>query len=124
MEEMREDRSAWDRAWSSMPHREMLTWHAATVAVITEYDQKQPIVRITISEDPMEFVDKCHRPIMYCPLCGSDTSASDRVAASIHPTIDLGPGFGIRAVAMHAVWVHSRCLNGCPTINEVTPIPW
>jgi hypothetical protein len=123
-EEMPEDRSAWDRAWSSMTHREMHTWHAATIDAIIEDDQKLPIVRITISEDPNEFVDKCHRPVLLCPLCGLDTSASERVAASIHPTLYVGPQFGEYATIMYAVWAHARCLNECPAISEATPIPW
>lgn len=102
----------------------MLTWHPATIDEIIANDQKLPIVRITISEDPREFADKCHRPVTRCPLCGLDTSASERVAASIHPTMYLGPRFGERAVILYAVWVHSGCLNECPTINEATPIPW
>jgi hypothetical protein len=126
IEEMHEDRSDWDRAWSSMPHREILAWHAATVEAIIENDPKKPmgVIRVTISEDPKQFADKCHRPNTLCPICGFDTSTSDRVAASLHPTIDLGPRLGTRSITMYAVWTHARCLNECPSTCDPTPIPW
>lgn len=126
IEEMHEDRSGWDRAWSSMAHREILAWHAATVDAIIENDPKKPVgvIRVTISEDPTEFADRCHRPIALCPICGSDTSTQNRVAASLHPTLDLGPRLGTRPIATYAVWTHAGCLNQCPSISHPTPIPW
>ncbi|MFO0942963.1 MAG: hypothetical protein U0930_19675 [Pirellulales bacterium] len=123
---MQEDRIDWDHAWSSMPHREILVWHSATVEAIIERDSKQPlgIVRVTISEDPREFAGKCQRPNATCPICGSETSTSDRIAASIHPTIDFGSRLGVRAIAMYPVWAHTRCLIEYPRISDPTPIPW
>src|SRR5258708_17683755 len=112
-----EDRTEWDRAWSSVPHRGIPEITKIDLSGRTIYDFGE-IAAATISEAPAEYLDKLYIAITLCPICGKATAENlDRVVVSIHVTFarSLNLGFG--------AWAHRKCLDDCPLIDEPTPIP-
>jgi hypothetical protein len=114
-----EDRTEWDRAWSSMPNRRILD--------VTKGDFEKmlggkagDILTVTICEVPKQFADKLYIENALCPVCGESTeNDSSRVVASVSPSfVNFIRGIGA------AAWVHQKCLDMCPLIDEPTPIPW
>jgi hypothetical protein len=112
-----DDRTAWDRAWASMPHRRLLA--PPKVAVSDSFVASfGKIVSVTISADPAAYSEKNWRQSEVCPVCGTTTAGKDRLAASLHPTFENGFSYGL------GVWVHPSCFENCPDAEEPTPIPW
>jgi hypothetical protein len=112
-----DDRTAWDRAWASMPHRRLVEPPKIDVAgsLASGFGE---VVSVTISEDPPEYSDKPGRHSEICPVCGAPTDGTKRLPASLHPTLANGFTYGL------CVWVHSACFESCPDAKEPTPIPW
>jgi len=112
-----DDRTAWDEAWASMPHRRLLA--PPQVDVSSSFGRAfGELVSVTISEDPPEYSDKPWRKSETCPVCGATTAGTNRLAASLHPTFanDFSYSMG--------VWVHQSCFEKCPDAETPTPIPW
>jgi hypothetical protein len=111
------DRTDWDQAWASMPHRRLRT-PPAPDALGSVYSGFGEIVGATISEDPPAFSQVAFRPSETCPVCGTTTAGTERMPATLHPTFASGfsGGFG--------VWTHRSCFDTCPHAEEPTPVPW
>jgi hypothetical protein len=75
-------------------------------------------VSATISEDSREFSSKSWRASEQCVICGITTTETDRLPATLHPTIAHGACFAI------GVWVHHSCFQQCAEAGIPTPIPW
>jgi len=113
-----EDRTVWDLAWSSMPHRRILDVSKFDFVKVSGLDPGE-VVTVTIAEAPMEHLQKMYVSTPICPICGKSTEAeSDRVAVGFYPRFTRISRLGF------AGWAHKKCLDVCPLIDEPTPIPW
>jgi hypothetical protein len=111
------DRAEWDQAWSSMPHRRLLTPPKMEVASRLGLDWGA-VVSVPIAEDPPQFSNQGRRRSEDCPVCGATTVGAQRLPARLLPTFANGPGF------FFSVWVHRSCFEGCSDAGEPAPIPW
>lgn len=112
-----DDRTAWNQAWASMPHRRLLAPPKIDVAGIFGSSFGE-VVSVTISENPPEYSDKPWRPSETCPVCGATTGGTRRLPACLHTAFANGFSYGL------GVWVHQSCFESCPDAEEPTPIPW
>src|SRR5262249_29131154 len=82
-----EDRTAWNQAWGSMPHRRLLTQPKVDVfgRKVDVPSRSGPgvdeLVEITISENPPEYSDRVWRQSEICPVCGEATVETARLPA-------------------------------------------
>jgi hypothetical protein len=115
-----DDRTVWDRAWSSMPHRRIAAPEAIDLRPLLgdSLAEAGVPVSITIALDPPRFAPQGWRPSEFCPLCGALTNRVQRLPASIHLRFASGLSVGI------GVWVHRACFERCPEAGEPAPIPW
>jgi len=113
-----EDRTEWDRAWSSMPHRRILDVSKFDFVKISGHDLGD-VVTVTIAQAPTEHFQKMYVSTSVCPICGESTEGDvDRIGVGFYPEFTLLSGLGFGA------WAHRNCLEMCPLIDEPTPIPW
>lgn len=117
MSKQTDDRTSWDRAWASMPHRRLpaptrIDVEASLVASLGA------AVSASISQDPPQYSDKNWRKSENCPVCAATTDGTKRLAATLHPVFANGFTCGV------GVWVHESCFSSCPDAEEPAPIPW
>ncbi|WP_422931759.1 hypothetical protein [Singulisphaera sp. PoT] len=112
-----DDREDWDRSWSAMPHRRLLS--APRIKLSADpLRGGGTLVSCTISLDPPQYSDRGYRESDRCPICGEGTKAGDRLPASLRPVWTTIANIGI------GVWVHPACFEACPEIEGPAPIPW
>jgi len=116
-----EDRVEWEAIWSRQSHRKLdLPLKVEGFHSINKLQSScGKIVTATISEEPVEFSDQVIRENESCPICGWETTPTERVAVSIHPEFQNG----VRNIAI-GVWVHKDCFQSCSIIEGPAPIPW
>lgn len=120
-----EARAEWDRAWSSMPHHAVIAWsNEAVRGILGDSISFERLIAMSVSADPAAYADKIYRATAVCPICGAMTDSTSRVAATIHPVVDLGEKLGQKFMGGYGVWVHQNCFDRCPITYEPTPIPW
>lgn len=113
-----DDRTEWDGAWSSMPHRRILDTTKVDFVKMSGLEVGE-VVSVTIAEAPKEHFDKIFNSISVCPVCGRTTDDDpDRVEVGVYPVFTKISGLGLGS------WAHRKCLESCPLIDEPTPCPW
>lgn len=112
------DRTEWDRAWSSMPHRRILDTTKVDFVNMSGLEVGE-VVSVTIAEAPNEHFDKMFISLSVCPVCGQPTKDDqDHVGVGVYPVFTKISGLGFGG------WTHRKCLESCPLIDEPTPFPW
>ncbi len=116
-----DDRSKWDAAWSIQSHREIESpFRLREILSLSQFESEYgQVISAKISEDPAEFSAQCFRKTINCPICGLETIAVERIAASVHPEFQNGMNH-----ISFGVWVHKSCFQACPVLYGPAPIPW
>lgn len=113
-----DDRTEWDRAWSSMPHRRILDTTKVDFANITKLEVGE-VVSVIITEVPTQYLNRSYISIPVCPVCGQTTGdGPDLVEVGVFPIFTKISGLGFGS------WAHDLCLKDCTMIDEPTPVPW
>jgi len=113
-----DDRIEWDRAWTSMPHRQITDTSKFDFAKLSSLDLGD-VAKVTIAQAPKEYLHKVYISTTDCPVCGDSTeNDADRVCIGIYPKFTRLSGLGFGG------WAHRACLEATPIIDEPTPTPW
>ena len=110
-----DDRSSWNRAWASMPHRRLPapTRIDLEVSLVASFGDA---ISASISQDPPQYSNSNWRKSENSPVCGATADATKRLAATLHPTFANGFTCGV------GVWVHESCFSNCPHAEEPDPL--
>lgn len=104
----------WELRWSSMPNYLVERWrHNFLTLVFDENMVSADINRVTLSEIPVEYIDRVSFESQKCPLCAKLT-----LHFPLLPPIDKPVSLG------SAAWVHDLCLEELSLLDEPAPVPW
>jgi ethanolamine ammonia-lyase large subunit len=98
-----------------MKHRHVPDWSKLDIQI--DVGLGTP-VSATISEAPMQFIDRLYLPTEDCVLCSISTADADRVPVSVSLVFDRIKGLGISA------WAHRQCFDALEESEKPSPIPW
>ena len=80
-----DDGKEWNEAWSSMPHRRILSW-APDLKDWFGYDFGN-VAAATISPIPVQYIDQMYFSPGLCPVCGSRPEHMKRIPVCVSTTV-------------------------------------
>jgi hypothetical protein len=113
-----DDRTEWDRIWSSMEARRIDRMSEAYVRTMYKHDFGPPISAV-VARVPDRYIEKMYFAVQNCPVCTAPAIDPATIYA-VNLSIEFERVKGIGA----AVWAHRDCFDSLPLSKEPTPVPW
>ncbi len=113
-----QDRTEWDRVWSSMELRKVEDATKVDVQALFRHDFG-PSISVLVSKIPEQYIAKMYFPTKDCPLCSNPANDPETTfAASLTLEFERIKRLGV------SVWVHRECFDKLPISDKPTPVPW
>ncbi len=115
----------WELRWSSMPNYLVERWRHNFLTLVFDEDMvSADIHRVTLSEIPVEYIDRVSFASQKCPLCAKLTRPDKRTAAKLTLHFPSLPPINKPVSLGSAAWVHDLCLEKLSLLDEPAPVPW
>ena len=110
-----DDREEWDRLWSGRTQCQLRPPYNLGVRLDSRFGG---LVSVTVSQVPVEVLDRLWFETQLCPVCGVLTVGAPRLAVQLNLVFESGLRLG------QCAWVHTGCFESCPDTGMPSPIPW
>jgi hypothetical protein len=117
-----DDREEWDRLWGAKTLRLLPGECKLDLGTLWFPFSSMKIVKVAISDDPLEFAAGVYRETEMCPVCGITTVSYPRVPGHLSLEFERPSNWPYECNPSYCmgVWAHQSCFERC----QDTPTGW